>query len=64
MSMMFGTGILLAGGATIVISLVDKLCEELGFHILGTILKLILPIVGFGLCIYFLENNPFLWWLR
>lgn len=61
--MLFGPGMFLAAGATIGIALIDKLCEEFGFHWLGTAIKLILPIVGFTLAIYFLETNALLWWL-
>jgi hypothetical protein len=62
--MLFGSGMFLAAGATIGIALIDKLCEEFGIHWLGTAIKLILPIVGFGLAIYFLETNVLLWWLK
>jgi hypothetical protein len=62
--MLFGPGMLLAAGATIGVALLDKLCEELGIHWLGTAIKLILPIVGFGLAIYFLETNALLMWLK
>lgn len=62
--MLFGTGLFLAAGATIGVAVADKACEELGFNWLGTAIKLLLPIAGFGLGIYFLETNPLLWWLK
>lgn len=62
--LMFSTGMFLAAGATIGVALLDKLCEELGIHWLGTFIKLLLPIAGFGLAIYFLETNAILRWLK
>jgi hypothetical protein len=62
--MLFGPGMFLAAGATIGVALLDKVCEELGFNWLGTVIKLILPIVGFALAIYFLETNTMLRWLK
>lgn len=62
--MLFGPGMLLVAGATIGIALVDKVCEELGIYWLGTALKLIIPIAGLALAIYFLETNPLLRWLK
>lgn len=62
--MLFGPGMLLAAGATIGIALIDKICEEIGIHWLGAAIKMILPIVGFGLAIYFLETNALLRWLK
>jgi hypothetical protein len=61
--MFFGTGMFLAAGATLGIALVDKVCEDLGIFWLNTVLRLILPIVGFGLCVYFLETNALLHWI-
>lgn len=62
--MLFGSGMFLAAGATIAVALLDKATEELGIHWLGTVIKLILPVVGFALAIYFLETNSILWWLK
>jgi hypothetical protein len=61
---MFSVGLLLSAGATITIALLDKMCEELQFYWVGTFLKLILPIIAFGLAIYFLETNALLRWLK
>lgn len=62
--MLFGTGMFLAAGTTIALAVLDKTFEELGIHWLGTAIKLILPIVGFGLAIYFLEMNSLLRWIK
>lgn len=62
--MLFGSGLFLAAGTTISLALLDKLCDEFGIYWLGTAMKLILPIVGFGLAIYFLETNSLLRWLK
>ncbi|MED3650593.1 hypothetical protein [Heyndrickxia sporothermodurans] len=62
--MLFGPGIFIAGGATIVVALLDKTCEEFGIHWLGTAMRLLLPIAGFGLGVYFIETNPMLGWLK
>jgi hypothetical protein len=61
---MFSSGMFLAAGATIGVALLDKACEELGIHWLGTAIKLVLPILGFGVAIYFLQTNPILGWLK
>jgi hypothetical protein len=61
--MLFGSGLFLAAGATIGVAAVDKLCEELGIHWLNTAVRFILPVVGFGLAIYFLETNTLLSWI-
>jgi hypothetical protein len=61
--MLFGSGMFLAAGATLGVALIDKVCEEFGIHWLNTAIRLILPIVGFGLAIYFLETNTLLSWI-
>lgn len=62
--MLFTGGLLLSAGATLAVAVVDKVCAELGIHWLGTAIKLIVPLAGLGAAIYFLENNPLLWWLK
>lgn len=62
--MMFSAGILLAGGATVVVALIDKTFEEFGVHWIGTVLKIAIPLVGMGLGVYFLETNPIVWWIK
>lgn len=61
---MFSTGLLLSAGATITIAILDKVLEDTGFFWLGTALKLIVPLAGFGLSVYFLQHNPILMWLK
>lgn len=61
--MLFGSGMFIAAGTTVGVVLLDKVCEELGFHWLSTTVKLILPIAGFALAIYFLETNTLLRWI-
>jgi hypothetical protein len=63
--MMFSGGIFLAAGATIALAVLDKTFEEFGVHWLGTAVKIVIPVVGLLLGVYFLENNPItLWWLK
>ncbi|MCM3454384.1 hypothetical protein M3685_10555 [Heyndrickxia oleronia] len=61
---MFSTGLLLSAGATIVIATLDKACEELGIHWLGSVLRIAVPIAGLLLGVYFIETNILLRWLR
>lgn len=61
---MFSTGLLLSAGATITIAMLDKALEETGFFWLGTALKLLVPLSGMALGVYFLEHNPILGWLK
>ena len=61
---MFTTSLLVTAGSTVVIALLDKLAEEFHFYWLSTFLKLVFPIIGFALAIYFLEFNPLLRWLK
>lgn len=60
---MFSTGMLLAAGGTIAIAVADKALEDTGFYWLGTILKLVVPLAGMALGVYFLQNNPMNGWL-
>lgn len=62
--MLFGPGILISAGATIVMAVLDKSLDDMGYQWMGTALRLLLPIAGFALGIYFLENNPIIGWLR
>jgi hypothetical protein len=62
--MLFGSGILIAGGGLLAIALLDTAADQFGFHWLGNIVKIILPIIGFALAIYFLETNAIIWWLK
>jgi hypothetical protein len=60
----FGPGILIAAGVTVVAAVLDKTFEEFGFHWVGIVLKVALPLAGLALGVYFLETNPINWWLR
>ncbi|MBO0961426.1 hypothetical protein J1P26_17105 [Neobacillus sp. MM2021_6] len=61
--MLFGPGLFIAAGATIICTVVDKTFEEFGVHWLGTAIKIALPLAGMALGVYFLETNPIVWWL-
>lgn len=61
---MFSAGLLFSAGATIIVSLVDKVLEDSGHHWLGTVLRIGIPLVGMALGVYFLESNPIVGWLR
>ncbi|MEH7157493.1 hypothetical protein [Neobacillus drentensis] len=61
--MLFGPGLLLAGGATILMAMVDKAFEDMGMHWLGTAIKIALPLAGMALGVYFLETNAIVSWL-
>lgn len=56
--------ILLAGGATIIVAALDKTLDSYGYHTLGNILKILLPIAGFVAGVYFLETNALIGWLK
>lgn len=61
---MFSTGLLVSAGVTIATALVDKILEESGYHFIGTILRIAVPLAGMALGVYFLESNPILRWVR
>jgi hypothetical protein len=61
--MLFTPGLLLAGGATLVLIAAEKTMEDLGIHWLGTALRIALPLIGMAAGVYFLENNPIVWWI-
>lgn len=61
---MFTGGLLLSAGATITVALTDKLLEDSGIHWLGTALRIVVPLAGMALGVYFLETNALLRWLR
>jgi uncharacterized protein YgbK (DUF1537 family) len=60
---MFSVGLLLSAGGTIALAVLDKALEESGFHLLGTILKIGIPLAAMALGVYFLQTNPILRWL-
>lgn len=61
--MLFDGAIVLAGGATILLACLDKVLENYGFHALGNILKVAIPLAGLAAGVYFIETNPILRWL-
>lgn len=62
--MLFGSGLLIAGGGILIVALLDTAADQLGIHWLGNLMKIILPIVGFATAIYFLETNAIIGWLK
>ncbi len=60
---MFSTGLLLSAGVTIVVAIADKTLEDSGYHYLGTILRIAVPLAGMAMGVYFLQTNPILRWL-
>ena len=62
--MLFSSGILVAGGATLVLAALDKTLEAYGFGALGTIIRIVLPIAAFAAGIYFIEANDLVRYLR
>jgi hypothetical protein len=63
-NIMFSTGLLLAAGGTVCIAIADKALEDTGFFWIGTVLKLIVPLAGMAMGVYFLEHNPINGWLK
>lgn len=61
--MLFGPGILIAGSITLALACIDKTVESYGFYWLGTVIKILLPLIGFAAGIYFIETNPILEWI-
>lgn len=62
--MLFTPGLLLAGGATLVLVAAEKTMEDLGIHWLGTFLRIALPVAGMAAGVYFIEHNALIGWLR
>jgi hypothetical protein len=61
---MFSAGLLASVGITVLVAVADKVLEDTGFYWLGTALKIIIPLIGMGFAVYFLETNSILRWLR
>jgi hypothetical protein len=61
---MFSAGLLASVGITVLVAVTDKVLEDTGFYWLGTALKIIIPLIGMGFAIYFLETNSILRWLK
>lgn len=62
--MLFEPVFFLAGGAVVLCAGLEKTAEYYGYYWLGNITKVALPLVGMILGVYFLENNPIIWWLK
>jgi hypothetical protein len=61
---MFSAGLLLSAGATVAVAILDKALEETGIHWLSTVLRIVVPLTGMVLAVYFLQTNPLNGWLR
>lgn len=61
--LLFSPSILIAGGVTIGVAALDKTLSSVGFHWLGDILQILLPIAAFAAAVYFLEFNALIGWL-
>ena len=55
---MFTSGLLLSAGATIAVALVDKTLDESGYHWLGSVLRIAVPLIAMAVGVYFLQTNP------
>ncbi|MFD2681493.1 hypothetical protein [Bacillus seohaeanensis] len=62
--MLFEPMFFIAGGTVLAAALLDKTLEGYGFHALGTVVKIVLPIAAFAAGVYFIETNAILGWLR
>lgn len=62
--MLFGPGILIAGGSCIAIAVLDRIAEDCGVQWVSTVLKLAVPLAAMIASVYFLETNALLGWLR
>ncbi|MDQ0270705.1 hypothetical protein [Cytobacillus purgationiresistens] len=62
--MLFTTTMLLAAGSTILVAAVDKTAETYGFHALGTVIRILLPLAGLAAGVYFIETNALIGWLK
>lgn len=63
-NMLFGPGVLIAGGATILLACLDKTLEGYGFQFIGKVLRFAIPLAAMATGVYFLETNAILEWLR
>lgn len=62
--MLFEPMFFIVGGVTIALACLDKTLEGYGFHALGGILKIAIPLVGLAAGVYFIETNAIIWWLK
>lgn len=61
---MFTAGLILSAGATIALATVERVLDETGFHWFGSTLKVLIPLAGMALAVYFLDHNALLRWLK
>lgn len=62
--MLFEPMFFIAGGVTIALACLDKTLESYGYHALGNVLKILVPIAGLAAGVYFIETNAMIGWLR
>lgn len=62
--LLFDPMFFVAGGVTLGVALIDKILESFGFYFLQDLLKIIVPLAGLALGVYFIENNPLLGWFK
>ncbi|MFE4522586.1 hypothetical protein ACFRCQ_10600 [Cytobacillus firmus] len=62
--MLFEPMFFIAGAATIAIVCLEKTLESFGYHALGNVLKILIPIAGLAAGVYFIETNPLMGWLK
>jgi hypothetical protein len=64
MMLLFNSTVLIAGGGVVAIACLDHAAQTYGLPWLGAIVKLLLPLAALLTCVYFLQHNAILWWLR
>jgi hypothetical protein len=62
--MLFESTVIIGGGSIVALAVLEKLAEDYGYSWLGGTIKLLVPIAGLAVAVYFLEFNPLLHWLR
>lgn len=62
--MLFEPMFFIAGGITIALACLDKTFESYGFHAIGNVLKIALPLAGLAAGVYFIETNAIIGWLK
>lgn len=62
--MLFEPMFFIAGGITIALAYLDKTLESYGFHAIGNVLKIALPLAGLAAGVYFIETNAIMGWLK
>lgn len=62
--MLFEPMFFIAGATTIALACLEKTLESFGYHTLGNVLKILIPIAALIAGVYFIETNALLRWLR